>query len=160
VIRSLPKLLGVQAEGARAVVDAFRSGGRLAKGGSDTIADSIAVGTPRNWRRAVARIRASGGTMLTVSDEEIAEAMRLTARLGGVFGEPAGVAGVAGLHRAVREGVVRPGATAVAVITGNGLKDIRTAKMAAGSEHLIDPDLGAVEQIVGQIQDAHPRGGR
>jgi threonine synthase len=154
VIRSLPRLLGVQAEGARAVVDAFCSGRDLVPGNSDTIADSIAVGTPRNWRRAIAGVRASGGDMITAGDDDIGEAMRLTARLGGVFGEPAGVAGIAGLRRAVSTGVVHPDASAVVVITGNGLKDIRSAKTAAGSELIIEPRLEAVRNAIEQLDDA------
>ncbi|MBI4811311.1 MAG: pyridoxal-phosphate dependent enzyme, partial [Ignavibacteriales bacterium] len=84
------------------------------------------------------------GEMVAVSDEEILEAMRLTARLGGVFGEPAGVAGVAGLRKAVQQNIVKSNETAVVVITGNGLKDIQSAKQAAGKEHFIEPTIDAV----------------
>ncbi len=142
-----PRLLGVQAEGARPVVDAFVSGKDLVPSLPETIADSIAVGTPRNWRRAVARVRASGGAMIAVTDDEILEAMRLTARLGGVFGEPAGVAGVAGLRRAVTEGIVKKEESALVVITGNGLKDIQSARRAAGSELEIDPSVDALKRM-------------
>jgi threonine synthase len=145
LVRSLPRLLGVQAEGASPIVKAFEAKSDLVPSGADTLADSIAVGTPRNWRRALAWIRASRGTMIAVSDDDILDAMRLTARLGGVFGEPAGVAGVAGLRRAVAQGLVPPNASVVAVITGNGLKDIRSATAAAGRPHDIEPDLQAVE---------------
>ena len=155
-IPRLPRLLGVQAEGAPAVYNAFVSGRDLVPAGSETIADSIAVGTPRNWRRAIARIRASGGSMITVNDNEICDAMRLTARLGGVFGEPAGVAGLAGLRKAVVEGTIRPDESALVVITGNGLKDIRSARAAAGEELLIEPHLDAVRDAVTQMR--HPDG--
>ena len=145
-IDRVPRLLGVQAEGARPVLDAFISGRDLTPTSTNTIADSIAVGTPRNWRRAIQQIKASGGTMIAVSDEEILDAMRLTARLGGVFGEPAGIAGVAGLKKAVATKIVDPGETAVAVITGNGLKDIQSAKQAAGQALDIPPDFSALEK--------------
>jgi len=94
-ITRVPRLLGVQAEGAKPLMEAFFSGKGLIPTPTDTIADSIAVGTPRNWRRAIQQIQATRGTMIAVSDTEILEAMQMTARLGGVFGEPAGVAGVA-----------------------------------------------------------------
>ncbi|MBL7996987.1 threonine synthase, partial [bacterium] len=96
-IDRVPRLLGVQADGARAMVDAFISGKELVPTETNTIADSIAVGTPRNWRRAIQQIKQTHGDMITVSDEEILEAMKTTARLGGVFGEPAGVTASAGL---------------------------------------------------------------
>ncbi len=148
LIGRVPRLLGVQAEGAHPIVDAFESGRELVPTGSKTIADSIAVGTPRNWRRAIAQIKASGGTMVAVGDDEILDAMRATARLGGVFGEPAGVAGVAGLRKAARQGIVGGGESVLAVITGNGLKDIQTARTAAGREISIKPELRAVRSAL------------
>lgn len=147
-IERIPKLLGVQAEGAKPVYDAYISGKDLIPSDTNTIADSIAVGTPRNWRRAIKQIRASNGTMITVSDEEILEAMRLTARLAAVFGEPAGVAGVAGLKKAIQNKIIKPDETVVVVITGNGLKDIQSAKVAAGKEYIISPDIYSVAKIV------------
>ncbi|MCX6132855.1 MAG: threonine synthase [Ignavibacteriales bacterium] len=145
-IDRVPKLLGVQANGARALLDAFLSGGDLQPTSTDTIADSIAVGTPRNWRRAIQQVKASHGDMIAVSDDEILEAMRLTAQLGGVFGEPAGVAGVAGLKKAIAQGIVPADVSAVVVITGNGLKDVQSAKRAAGEPLEIEPDFQVLEQ--------------
>jgi threonine synthase len=146
---TMPRLLGVQAAGAAPIVRAFESKTDVVPSGADTIADSIAVGTPRNWRRALAWIRASRGTMVAVDDPAILDAMRVTARLGGVFGEPAGVAGIAGLRAAVAAGAVPREATALVVITGNGLKDVQSAGEAAGRPHDIRPDLGAVEALMG-----------
>jgi len=145
-IDHVPRLLGVQAEGARPLLNAFRSGEDLSPTPTDTIADSIAVGTPRNWRRAIQQIKSSCGDMIAVTDDEILEAMRLTARLGGVFGEPAGVTGVAGLKKAIAGGIVRPDDSAVVVITGNGLKDIQSAKRTAGEALEIEPDFRVLEQ--------------
>jgi threonine synthase len=145
-IDRMPRMLGVQAEGAKPLMDAFLSGKDLLPTPTDTIADSIAVGTPRNWRRAIQKIKESNGTMAAVSDKEIVEAMRLTAQLGGVFGEPAGVAGVAGLKKAITQGIVKPGESAVVVITGNGLKDIASAKKAVGQTIDIVPKLTILEQ--------------
>jgi len=147
-IDRIPRLLGVQAEGAKPIVESFVSGKDLIPSDTNTIADSIAVGTPRNWRRAIQQVGSSHGEMIAVSDEEILEAMRITARLGGVFGEPAGVAGVAGLKRAIEQKIVKSNETAAVVITGNGLKDIQSAKQAAGKEHLVEPTLDAVADLL------------
>lgn len=145
-IDRVPRLLGVQAEGAKPIFDAFYSGKDLIPSGTNTIADSIAVGTPRNWRRAIQQVKLSQGEMITVSDEEILEAMRVTARLGGVFGEPAGVTGAAGLHKALQKGIVKPNESALVVITGNGLKDIQSAKKAVGEVIDVEPDLISLEK--------------
>jgi threonine synthase len=147
-IERIPRLLGVQAEGARPIVDAFYAGADVVPSRADTIADSIAVGTPRNWRRAISQIKKACGEMVGVADDEILDAMRLTARLGGVFGEPAGVAGVAGLRKAVTLGIVHPKESALVVITGNGLKDIQSAKQAAGEVFSVEPRIGALERVV------------
>jgi threonine synthase len=148
LVRAMPRMLGVQAEGANPIVRAFESKADMVPCSADTVADSIAVGTPRNWRRALAWVRASRGAMIAVSDEAILDAMRATARLGAVFAEPAGAASVAGLRAAVAAGMVPPDATALAVITGNGLKDIRAAMSAAGQPHDVRPDLDAIAGIV------------
>ena len=146
--RRTPRLLGVQAEGAAPVTQAFRSGEPLRPIEPATLADSIAVGVPRNWKKAVDAVRESGGTMLNVSDGEIQDAMRRTGRLAGVFAEPAAAAAVAGLARAVREGVVPRSAGALAVVTGNGLKDSRSALAAAPRPTDVAPDLDAVARAL------------
>jgi threonine synthase len=150
-IDRVPRLLGVQAEGARPLLDAFVSRKDLVPSSTNTIADSIAVGTPRNWRRAIHEIRTSHGDMIAVSDDEILEAMRLTARLGGVFGEPAGVAGVAGLKKAIAQGTIQSGESAVVVITGNGLKDVLSAKRTAGQALEVEPDFRVLEKRLSEL---------
>jgi threonine synthase len=150
-IHRVPRLLGVQAEGACAVFRSFSSGSDLVPSDANTIADSIAVGTPRNWRRAIQQIKQSNGTMMSVSDQEILEAMRVTARLGGVFGEPAGVAGVAGLKDAITSGVIKRSESVVVVITGNGLKDIQSAKQAVGKALDIEPDFHILEKRLKEL---------
>ncbi len=154
LIDRVPRLLGVQAEGAKPILDAYYSGDDLVPSDTDTVADSIAVGTPRNWRRAIQQVKLSGGEMIAVSDEEILEAMRTTARLGGVFGEPAGVTGVAGVKKAVEKGMIRPDETVLSVITGNGLKDIQTAKQAAGEEIMIEPDIEVLGKVLDDYKDS------
>ncbi len=155
-IPRLPRLLGVQAECARPIVNAFESGSDLVPTSAETIADSIAVGTPRNWRRALAGIKKSGGSMIAVPDGEILDAIRITARLGGVFGEPAGVAGVAGLRRAIISGVIGSDESVLVVITGNGLKDIDSARRAAGEPISIAPEISSLEKALAQRGDAIP----
>ena len=143
-IPHVPRMLGVQAEGARPLVDAFLSGADLVPGPAETLADSICVGHPRNWRKALRAVRESGGAFVAVPDEAILEAMRQAGRRAGVFGEPAGVAGLAGLRQAVRDGIIDRRASALAVITGSGLKDVRTATRAAGAPVDLPPDDGAL----------------
>ena len=140
LIDKLPKLLSVQAAGCCPIHRALRTGRGLEASAEDTIADSIAVGVPRNPDKAILAIRDSGGLAVEVSDEEILEAMRALGRVQGVFAEPAGAAGMAGLMKASRDGLVPADAAAVALVTGNGLKDTRNAIRAAGEPLRVPPD--------------------
>src|SRR6056297_1658808 len=92
-IEKMPKLLGVQAEGCAPITKSFKTCKSLEITSEDTIADSIAVGKPRNYKKAIDGIKASKGDMINVSDDEILEMMKVLGRTTGVFGEPAGVAG-------------------------------------------------------------------
>ena len=148
LIARTPRILGVQAEGAAPVTAAFFSGEPLQPIEPRTVADSIAVGVPRNWKRAVLAVRESGGTMINVSDDEILDAMRYTGRLSGIFAEPAAATAVAGLRRALADGCVGRRASAVALITGSGLKDVQSARAAAGQPYDIAPDGAALEEIL------------
>lgn len=148
LIDRTPRILGVQAEGAAPVTEAFRTGEPMRPVTPQTVADSIAVGVPRNWRKAVVAVRESGGTMIDVTDEEIFDAMRYCGRLTGIFAEPAAATAVAGLKRAVDEGIVTKRSSAVAVITGNGLKDIRSAQRAAGKPFEVKADGSGVEEVL------------
>jgi threonine synthase len=145
VIDRLPRLLAVQAEGARPLVDAFERGDeRVVFGPTTTMADSIAVGAPRNGVRALRAVRASQGVMLAVDDASIAAAGHRMAARTGVFGEPAGVAGLAGLYRARELGIVAPGESVCLYVTGNGLKDVRGGTAAAPPARRVAPDLDAL----------------
>jgi threonine synthase len=148
LVESTPKMLGVQAAGAAPVTTAFRSGEALKPIEPETIADSIAVGVPRNWKKAVLAIQASSGTMINVEDDEILEAMRCAGRLTGIFAEPAAATAVAGVRRAVEEGIIGRKASVLAVITGNGLKDIRSAQSAVTKPFDIAPDGIGLEEIL------------
>ena len=150
LIARAPRILGVQAEGAAPITAAFRTGRPLQPIDPLTVADSIAVGVPRNWKRAVDSVRESRGEMINVSDDEILDAIRYTGRLAGIFAEPAASTAVAGLRRAVAAGIVPRRASAVALVTGNGLKDVQSAATAAGKPYDIAPDGAALEEILRQ----------
>ncbi len=147
-IERLPRLLGVQAAGSAPITKAFKSGKALEVSGEDTLADSIAVGNPRNHVKALRAIRASGGDMVNVTDQEILEMIQLLAEKTGVFGEPAGVAGLAGLRKMTARGLIKAGEQVVAVITGNGLKDSKNAQLATGKPFRVEPDFQVLERIV------------
>lgn len=149
VIERLPRLLGVQATGASPITRAFESGGESFQPEvANTLADSIAVGQPRNAVKALRAVRESGGEIVSVSDDEILSAMRVLASGSGVFGEPAGVAAFAGLRTAIAAGTVSRNDHVLQVVTGNGLKDARAAFTAVGEPRRVPVSLDAVRNLL------------
>ena len=141
-IDRLPRLISVQAEGCCPINTAAAAGTEeWTPQEENTIADSIAVGVPRNPLKAIRAIKESNGITVNVSDEEILDAMRILGREAGVFAEPAGATGTAGLKKAVENGLIEKDATVVSVVTGNGLKDVNNAIRAAGEPIRIAPDM-------------------
>ena len=140
-IDRLPQLIGVQAEGASAIVDAANSDGTVRPGPAQTIADSINVGQPRDARAAVRAIRESGGCGVKVTDDEMLAALAQLARETGVFAEPAAAASFAGLVKLCDAGAVHSTERVLLVLTGNGLKDVESARRAVAEPLRVRPDL-------------------
>ena len=143
-IDRLPRLISVQAEGCCPLNRALLTGEPWHPMEENTLADSIAVGVPRNADKALMAVRESQGIAVNVSDEEILAAMRLLGRTQGVFGEPAGVTGTAGVKKALELGLLSPDATVVSIVTGNGLKDVQNGIRASGEPMVVSPDLDAL----------------
>ena len=140
-IDRLPRLISAQAEGCCPLNRAIETGEPWRPMEENTLADSIAVGVPRNADKALMAIRESNGLVVNVSDEEIMAAQKLLGRTCGVFGEPAGVTGTAGLKKLCAQGKISPDATVVSVVTGNGLKDVANAIAACGEPISIPSDM-------------------
>ena len=144
LIDRLPRLIAVQAQGCCPLNRAIQTGQPWQPMEENTLADSIAVGVPRNPDKALDAIRSSHGVAVNVSDEEILSAMGLLGRTQGVFGEPAGVTGTAGVKKALELGLISPDSTVVSIVTGNGLKDVQNGIRAAGEPMLVRPDMDAL----------------
>ena len=141
LIDSLPELVGVQAEGCKPLKDSFDLGKKVPDSVKpDTLAESIAVGNPRNGFMALRDVRKSKGKFVSVSDEEMFEAMKLLGSTTGIFGELAGVASVAAIKKERDANNIDKSEKVVGLITGSGLKDIEAALNLFGRTDLIDPD--------------------
>lgn len=122
LIDCLPKLAVVQAAGAAPFAALFRNGGTMQPVHAQTNATAIKIGAPASWRKALAEVNASRGTVLDVSDEAIADARAVIGR-DGVGCEPASAASLAGLRVLRERGTVDPNDDVVLVLTGHVLKD-------------------------------------
>jgi threonine synthase len=158
LIDRLPRLYGIQAQGAAPLAAAFARGERAVPlsarlADPHTLADSICVGQPRDHVKALRAANESGGALLAVPDEAILAAMRELARAAGVFAEPAGATGFAGLRTLVETGAVGPTDRVVVLVTGSGLKDVPSAIRAVEREPVpIDPCYGAVERYLERVR--------
>lgn len=123
--RKLPRMVGVQAEGAAPLVKTWASGrdSLMAVERPSTIASAIRIGRPVNWLKALKAVSESGGAFIAVSDKEIIRSMRDLAALEGVGVEPAGAASLAGYRKALEQGIVEEDSISVLVATGHALKD-------------------------------------
>jgi threonine synthase len=132
-----PALFGVQARGADPIV----RGEPISD--PRTAATAIRIGNPASWKAAVAATRASGGAMLSVTDDDITAAYRSLAAEG-IFVELASAASVAGLRRLARQGLVTEETSVVCVLTGHGLKDPDWAIATGPKPERVSGDMGPI----------------
>ncbi len=147
-IEQAPRIFGVQADGSAAIANAFRQRSEtILPVSAHTLADSISVDLPADGVRAVRAAFHTGGAYLTVSDEQILQAIPRLGRIG-VFAEPAGAAAFAGMEEAARLGLLGPGDTVLVLNTGSGLKDVRAAAQSVSQAPVIPPELSALSGLL------------
>jgi threonine synthase len=124
LIDRLPRLSVVQAEGAAPFANLFECDSDVLTpiDQPQTLATAIKIGAPLSWKKAQRAVLESGGTVLSVSEQEIADAKAIIGR-DGVGCEPASATTVAGIKRLVANGVIGSDEDVVAVLTGHILKD-------------------------------------
>lgn len=138
-----PRMMGFQAEGAAPIVRGYV----IEK--PETVASAIRIGNPASWKKAEAARDESGGIISMVSDAEILAAQKLMATRGGIFGEPASAASLAGLVKRRRQGMDFSRSRVVCIVTGTGLKDTETALKGAEPFLELPADLEKVEKALG-----------
>ncbi len=139
----LPKLLGVQAEGAAPLV----LGHPVDR--PETVATAIRIGRPARGEQALQAAEESRGRIIAVSDQEILQMQRRLARLEGLWVEPASAAGLAGLARELSAGRLEgSGRRIVAICTGHGLKDPDIITREISKPHVVPSRLEALEEAI------------
>src|SRR3954469_17519230 len=140
-----PTMNGAQAEGCSPVAQAFDAGWEICKPVKpDTIAKSLAIGNPADGAYAVELARRSGGSVDSVTDEEVKSGIRLLAQTTGIFTETAGGVTTATLAKLAARGDIDPGERVVLVITGEGLKTLDAVR-GTFETHEIDADVDSFE---------------
>jgi threonine synthase len=149
VIDRLPQLSVVQAEGAAPFAQLFAMENEDDFSGAaelvpvknpETLATAIKIGDPVSWKKALREVRTSGGRVITVNEQEIADAKAVIGR-DGVGCEPASATTVAGIRQLVASKFIGRDDDVVAVLTGHVLKDTNyvikyhEGELIVGEEH-------------------------
>jgi len=117
-----PRLFGGQSEGCSPVALAFANGAKVKPVRANTIAKSIAIGSPADGDLAVATANESGGSIHAVAEDQIVDNIALLAETTGVFGETAPAVTLGALRAAVARGELGESDRVVLLVTGDGLK--------------------------------------
>ena len=159
-IDKMPKLMGIQAEGSSYMYQAWKNGEDVLTKPpieANTVADSISAGLPRDRIKALAAVNETDGAYISVTDDEILNAIPALARGVGVFAEPAGAAAYAGLVKAVNDGLISRDERIVVLNTGNGLKDIASAmksvEMIGTKPYSVEPNLDSLKKQLSIINE-------
>jgi threonine synthase len=144
----VPTFNGAQADGCNPVAEAFAAGHEVCRPQRpDTIAKSLAIGDPADGVYALELARDSGGSVESVSDDEIRAGIRLLAETTGVFTETAGGVTTAVLAKLAEAGAIAESERVVVVITGEGLKTLDAVRDGFEIAE-IEPSLESFESRV------------
>lgn len=142
------KIYGAQATGCSPISTAFKNDWEMYEPVKpDTIAKSLAIGTPADGYYAMNIIRESGGAAEDVSDEEIVDAIKLLARTEGIYTETAGGVTLGVTKKLIEQEKIPRDEPIVVSITGNGLKTQDAVEGTLGKPPLIGPTLEDFEEL-------------
>jgi len=143
------KIHGAQATGCAPIATAQKAGLDFFKPVKpNTIAKSLAIGTPADGFYALKVMKETGGSADDVSDDEIREAIKLLAETEGIFAETAGGVTVGVAKKLIASGKIPAKDSVVLCITGNGLKTLDAVNGHAGSPREIKPSLREFEGLL------------
>ena len=151
LVESAPfSVYGAQATGCAPIAHAMKRGTDLVKPvpKPDTIAKSLAIGTPADGYYAIHAMKQTGGSAEDVTDEEIVEGIKMLAECSGIFAETAGGVTVACARKLIETGKIPRDGSAVLCITGHGLKTQEAIIGKCGEPRLIKPSLREFEEHV------------
>lgn len=114
----------------------------------NTIAKSLAIGTPADGFYALRVMKETGGAADDVTDDEIREGIRLLAENEGIFAETAGGVTTAVAKKLIASGEIPANDSAVLCITGNGLKTLDAVVGHVGKTREIKPSLREFEAML------------
>ena len=146
--RERPKMVVVQAAGCAPIARAFAAGEDHAErwAGAVTVAPGIRVPAAIADYLILDAVRASGGTALTVTDDDLRQGMVLAAEREGLFVSPESGAAVIAARALRQSGVLRQDDETVVFSTGSGLMH---TDLVDGASAAIDPNAPDLAAAIG-----------
>jgi threonine synthase len=123
----------------------------------DTIAKSLAIGTPADGFYALKVMKETGGHAEDVTDDEIRESIKLLAETEGIFAETAGGVTVGVAKKLIACGKIPADDSVVICVTGNGLKTLDAVAAHCGQPREIKPSLREFEALLHDSEKAVAR---
>ena len=120
----------------------------------NTIAKSIAIGNPADGYYAAQVVRDSGGWGESASDREIVDAIKLLAKMEGIWTEPAGGTTLAAAIKLIQSGRIPKDESIVVSITGNGLKTQEVVQNELPYPKVIDAKMTDFDAMLAETQPA------
>ncbi len=147
---------GAQATGCSPISEARKRGSDIVKpvAKPNTIAKSLAIGTPADGYYAIQSMKQTGGAAEDATDEEIVEGIKLLAEHEGIFAETAGGVTVACARKLIESGAIPRNESAVLCITGHGLKTQEAILGKCGEPRVINPSLREFEERIYKADEA------
>ena len=143
------RIHGAQATGCSPISTAQKAGLDFFKPVKpNTIAKSLAIGTPADGFYALKVMKETNGRSDDVTDDQIREGIKLLAETEGIFAETAGGVTIASLRQMIARGTIDPNKSIVAIISGHGLKTLDAIVDSAVVSSTIKPSLVEAEEAL------------
>jgi len=148
IINKMPTIVAVQSEKSKNLIANLKNKKNFIIYPSDTLADSISVDVPRNFYMTKDYLYKYKGKYLLVSDDEISNASKILSNNTGIFSEPAASAAFAGLLKYSENSKIAKNAKIVVLLTGSGLKDIKSIQSKYNMPAPIKPNIESFKKFV------------
>lgn len=149
LIKKLPKMVAVQAEGASTIVTAFRTKSEIKPlDKPKTICSAIACGMPIDYPKVLKALNESCGTAIAVSDDDTLQAQQQLSKTEALYVEPSSATVIAVLTKLIKLNFLKKEDVVVCVATGAGLKDPATTLKVLAEPPTIEPAISEVDRVI------------
>jgi threonine synthase len=148
LIEHCPKLVAVQTQAAQAIVERFSGTSLSTPQFSKTVATALFIREPVELELVVKAIEDSKGTAVAVKEDTILQAQKDLARFEGIFAEPSGAIVIGAVAELIDHGVVDADEKIVCVISGAGLKDVKSARIGVPEPPTLGPSIQELQEII------------